>query len=74
MVCVLFLMPVSPRGVPWAEGFDWNVVNYAPLTVGAALLLFGGWYLLSARHWFTGPVPDASIDDELRWSVRRAEH
>jgi hypothetical protein len=45
------------------------VVNYAPLTVGAALLLFGGWYLLSARNWFTGPVPDASIDDELRWSV-----
>ena len=52
-------------------GSFWNVVNYAPLTVGAALLLFGGWYLLSARKWFTGPVPDAGIDDELRWSVDR---
>ena len=71
VVCVLFLMPVSPKGIPWAADFDWNVVNYAPLTVGAALLLFGGWYLLSARNWFTGPVPDASIDDELRWSADR---
>jgi len=71
VVCVLFLMPVSPKGIPWSADFDWNVVNYAPLTVGAALLLFGGWYLLSARNWFTGPVPDASIDDELRWSVDR---
>jgi hypothetical protein len=68
---VLFLMPVSPNGIPGAPDFDWNVVNYAPLTVGAALVLFGGWYLLSARTWFTGPVPDASIDDELRWSVDR---
>ena len=56
LVCLLFLLPVSPDGIPGAAGFDWNVVNYAPLTVGAALLLFGGWYLLSARHWFTGPV------------------
>ena len=64
-------MPVSPKGITLAADFDWNVVNYAPLTVGAALLLFGGWYLLSARKWFTGPVPDAGIDDELRWSVDR---
>ncbi len=56
VVCVLFLLPVSPKGVPGAADFDWNVVNYAPLTVGGALLLFGGWYLLSARKWFTGPV------------------
>jgi amino acid transporter len=56
IICVLFLLPVSPDGVPGAAGFDWNVVNYAPLTVGGALILFGGWYLVSARHWFTGPV------------------
>jgi hypothetical protein len=52
---VLFLLPVSPKGIPGADDFDWNVVNYAPLTVGAAVLLFGGWYLLSARYWFVGP-------------------
>jgi hypothetical protein len=31
-------------------------VNYAPITVFGALILVGGWYLLSARKWFTGPV------------------
>ena len=33
------------------------------------MLLFGGWYLLSARHWFVGPIPDARLDDGLRWSL-----
>ena len=31
-------------------------MNYAPLLVGGALLLFGGWWLLSAKNWFKGPV------------------
>jgi uncharacterized membrane protein len=53
-------MPVTPTGIPWKTGFNWNVVNYAPITVGGALLLFGGWYLLSARKWFKGPVRQGS--------------
>ena len=53
---MLFLMPITPTGIPWKTGFDWNVVNYAPITVGGALLLFGGWYVLSAHKWFKGPV------------------
>ncbi len=65
LICVLFLLPVSPKGVPGAADFDWNVVNYAPLTVGAALVLFGGWYLISARNWFTGPVREAGSEEEL---------
>ena len=65
VICVVGLLPVSPRGVPGADGFDWEVVNFAPLTVGAALVLFGGWYLLSARKWFTGPIREAGSDDEL---------
>ncbi len=65
IVCVLFLAPVSPHGIPGAAGFDWTVVNYAPLTVGAALLGFGGWYLISARHWFTGPVRETVLDENL---------
>jgi amino acid transporter len=66
VVCVLFLLPVSPKGIPGAADFDWNVVNYAPLTVGAALIGFGGWYLISARRWFTGPVREAEIADHYR--------
>ncbi|MFD1523417.1 hypothetical protein ACFSJD_38450, partial [Pseudonocardia yunnanensis] len=64
IVCLLFLMPVSPKGIPGAADFDWNVVNYAPLTVGGALVFFGGWYLLSARRWFTGPVRETGTGEE----------
>jgi amino acid transporter len=65
LVCIIFLLPFSPKGIPGAEEFDWALVNYAPLTVGGALILFGGWFLLSARRWFTGPVREAETDDEL---------
>ena len=30
-----------------------------------AFVLFGGWYLISARKWFTGPVREAGSDAEL---------
>ncbi|MEJ3653036.1 amino acid permease [Actinomycetes bacterium KLBMP 9759] len=70
VMCVLFLMPVNPKGVPGAPDFDWSVVNYAPLTVAGALVLFGGWYLLSARHWFKGPVRE--VDAEIASIERNA--
>jgi len=54
-ICLLFLMPTAAAGVPWRDEWDWNFANYAPLTVGAALVLFGGWWVLSAHKWFTGP-------------------
>jgi len=63
LICILFLMPISPTGIPWHDGFDWNVVNYAPITVGAALALFGGWYAVSARKWFKGPVREGSEEE-----------
>ena len=37
LICILFMLPIAPAGVPWDDAFDWNVVNYAPLTVGGAL-------------------------------------
>ena len=49
-------MPIRRRESRGRTGFDWNVANYAPITVGGALILFGGWYVLSARKWFKGPV------------------
>jgi amino acid transporter len=27
LICILFLMPITPTGIPWKSGFDWNVVN-----------------------------------------------
>jgi hypothetical protein len=65
LVCVLFLMPISPNGIPGAEEFAWESVNYAPLTVGGALVLFGGWYLVSARKWFTGPVRETRPQEDF---------
>jgi amino acid transporter len=63
LICILFILPIAPAGVPGNDAFDWNVVNYAPLTVGGAFLLFGGWYVLSARRWFKGPIRQGSEEE-----------
>jgi amino acid transporter len=63
LITILFIMPVTPTGIPFHEGFTWTTVNYAPLSLSAALLLFGGWWLLSARRWFRGPVRQASFEE-----------
>ena len=31
--------------------------------MGGALVLFGGWYLISARKWFKGPVRMGSEEE-----------
>jgi len=63
IIAILFIMPVTPTGIPFRTGFTWTVVNYAPLTLIAALALFGGWWLISARHWFRAPVRQASFEE-----------
>ena len=63
-ICIVFMLPSFYLGVPWNTGFDWNYVNYTPLPVIAAFILFGGWYVLSARKWFKGPVRQGT-DEEL---------
>jgi hypothetical protein len=32
--------------------------------VGGAFVLFGGWYVISARKWFKGPIRQGT-DEEL---------
>ena len=59
-------MPTVPAGIPWQSGFDWNVVNYAPITVGAVIVLAGGWWILSARKWFKGPVVQGTEEELAR--------
>ena len=65
LICILFLLPLFPDGIPgnsavvgshFLLNVNWIDVNYAPLTVGGAFLLFGGWWVLSAKNWFKGPV------------------
>ena len=59
-------MPTVPAGGPGKDEFDWNLVNYAPLTVGGALVLFGGWWILSANKWFKGPIRQGDEDELAR--------
>lgn len=47
-ISVLFTLPTA-YPVTWAN------FNYTPVAVLAVLGFAGGWWLLSARHWFTGP-------------------
>src|SRR5256885_2138704 len=62
-ISIVFLLPFAYAGIPWNAGFDWNLLNYTPITVGAALVLFGGWYLLSARDWFKGPIRQGTEEE-----------
>jgi amino acid transporter len=55
LVVIAVDLPFTNTGVPWAEGFDWANVNYSPLAV-LLPLLFGIWYLISAKNRYQGPV------------------
>ena len=60
---IVFILPQAPTGVPGRDEFDWKYVNYAPITVGAVILGVGLWWLISARHTFTGPVRNIDTDE-----------
>ncbi len=45
----LYIMLPTVRPVTWAS------FNYTPVAVLAVLGFAGGWWLVSARRWFTGP-------------------
>jgi amino acid transporter len=63
-ISILFMLPPYKSSVPWDDSFTWEAFNYAPVLVLGALVLFGGWYLISARKWFKGPVR-MGTDEEL---------
>jgi hypothetical protein len=63
LITIDFMLPTVPSGIP-GNGLNWNFVNYAPITIVGALILFGGWWVLSAKNWFKGPVR-MGTDSEL---------
>jgi amino acid transporter len=73
IIAVLFLLPPYKSSVPWDDEFTWEAANYAPILVGGALLLFGGWWVLSANKWFKGPIRQGT-DEELERIEERYEH
>jgi amino acid transporter len=66
LITIIFILPTTPAGVPFKDGFSWSSVNYAPLVTGGLILIVGLWWLLGARHTFTGPRHTiAELDAEL---------
>jgi hypothetical protein len=60
---VLFILPITPTGIPFKDGFTWLSFNYAPIAVVGTMLLVGGWWFLSAHKWFKGPVAQGSEEE-----------
>ena len=65
-IALLFMAPLSPAGVPWNSSFTWLSFNYAPVAVLGTLVLVGGWWQLSARKWFKGPVAQGTEEELAR--------
>jgi amino acid transporter len=57
VVVVVFSLdlPYTPAGLPWNADFDSSLVNYTPLAI-VIPLIFGVWYLISAKNKYQGPV------------------
>jgi amino acid transporter len=55
IICIYFLMPLVPSGVPGNADFTWSSVNYAPIALAVVIGGAAVWWVVSARNWFTGP-------------------
>jgi amino acid transporter len=56
IITILFIFPLYKAGLPWESDFSWELTNYTVLWFAAIGLIFGGWWFLSAKNWFKGPV------------------
>jgi len=63
VILVVFALdlPYTPAGLPWRSGFDASLVNYTPFAV-LLPLIFGVWYLISAKDKYQGPVKTLEED------------
>jgi amino acid transporter len=55
-------LPYTPLGLPWKDGFDATLVNYTPFAI-LLPLIFGVWYLISAKNKYQGPVRTLEEDE-----------
>ncbi len=58
-------LPYTPAGLPWNDGFDTSLVNYTPIAI-VIPLIFGVWYLISAKDKYQGPVRTLEEDEVTR--------
>ena len=55
-------LPYTPAGLPWNADFDASLVNYTPFAI-ILPLIFGVWYLISAKNKYQGPVRTLEEDE-----------
>lgn len=56
LITILFVFPLYKAGLPWEDDFSWELTNYTILWFAGIGIFFGGWWALSAKNWFKGPV------------------
>ena len=61
---LLFMAPLFPQW-QWWNPDDVNTANFAGPLIVVFSLLVGGWWLLSARKWFTGPRTQGTEEELL---------
>jgi amino acid transporter len=66
VIAVLFSLPLFRDGLPWSDNFSWSLTNYTVLWFAGIGLFFGGWWMVSAKHWFKGPVRMGSEEELAR--------
>jgi hypothetical protein len=64
IITILFIFPLYDVGMPFRDDFSWEFTNYTILWFAGIGLVFGGWWVLSARKWFKGPV-SMGTEEEL---------
>ena len=62
LVVLALDLPYTPAGLPWNDGFDASLVNYTPFAI-VLPLIFGIWYLVSAKDRYQGPVRTLEEDE-----------
>ncbi len=72
LITILFIFPLYKAGLPWEADFSWELTNYAILWFAGIGLIFGGWWVLSARKWFTGPVRMGTEEELQRLEEEQA--
>jgi hypothetical protein len=55
-ITILFILPTT-------SPITRDNFNYTIVAVGAVVLFSGGWWLLSARRWFTGPRVQGTAEE-----------
>ncbi len=72
IITILFVFPLYKAGLPWEDDFSWELTNYTVLWFAAIGIIFGGWWFLSAKNWFTGPVRMGSEEELERLEQEQA--